>query len=97
MRFHRLFPIEPKEDAVIIIGAGASGICAAVRLKQEGYRNIQIFEKREKAGGTWFVNKYPGCACDVPGFLYQFSFFSAPFRHLRPTTFQISPIKNIGC
>jgi cation diffusion facilitator CzcD-associated flavoprotein CzcO len=25
-------------------------------------------------GGTWYHNRYPGCACDVPSHLYSFSF-----------------------
>ena len=26
------------------------------------------------SGGTWFHNRYPGCAVDLPSFLYSFSF-----------------------
>ena len=25
-------------------------------------------------GGTWYHNRYPGCACDIPSHLYSFSF-----------------------
>lgn len=25
-------------------------------------------------GGTWFENKYPGCACDIPAHVYTYSF-----------------------
>ena len=33
-----------------------------------------ILEKEEQLGGTWYLNTYPGCACDVPSHLYSFSF-----------------------
>ncbi|MDX2238428.1 MAG: NAD(P)/FAD-dependent oxidoreductase [Hyphomonadaceae bacterium] len=60
--------------SVAIIGAGFSGICAAVRLKQAGYERITIYEKAERVGGTWHYNTYPGCACDVRVQLYSLSF-----------------------
>eukprot|EP01006_Ploeotia_vitrea_P053509 TRINITY_DN67796_c3_g1_i3.p1 TRINITY_DN67796_c3_g1~~TRINITY_DN67796_c3_g1_i3.p1 ORF type:complete len:498 (+),score=37.41 TRINITY_DN67796_c3_g1_i3:139-1494(+) len=33
-----------------------------------------ILEKAPEVGGTWWYNKYPGCACDIPSHLYSFSF-----------------------
>ncbi|KAJ5713998.1 uncharacterized protein N7483_011179 [Penicillium malachiteum] len=33
-----------------------------------------IYEKNEQVGGTWWENKYPGCACDVPSHNYTWSF-----------------------
>lgn len=59
---------------VAIIGTGFSGIGMAVRLKQDGVSNFEIFEKAADVGGTWRENTYPGCACDVPSHLYSFSF-----------------------
>lgn len=35
---------------------------------------MQIYEKNEGVGGTWFENTYPGCACDVPAHNYTYSF-----------------------
>lgn len=58
---------------VVIIGAGASGIAAAVKLAEEDIA-FTIFEKNEDVGGTWFENRYPGCAVDTPNHFYQFSF-----------------------
>lgn len=58
----------------IIVGAGISGICAGVRLRQAGY-DVVILEKASSIGGTWRDNVYPGAACDVPSHLYSFSFF----------------------
>lgn len=33
-----------------------------------------ILEKAGGVGGTWYHNRYPGAACDVPSHLYSFSF-----------------------
>jgi cation diffusion facilitator CzcD-associated flavoprotein CzcO len=59
---------------VLIIGAGFSGIGMAIRLRQQGRRDFLICDKASGIGGTWWVNRYPGCACDVPSHLYSFSF-----------------------
>ena len=59
---------------VAIIGAGSSGICAAIQLKKIGLENFIILEKGDDVGGTWFWNRYPGAECDVQSHLYSFSF-----------------------
>ncbi|OQV03451.1 hypothetical protein CLAIMM_08494 [Cladophialophora immunda] len=64
-----------------IIGAGVSGILMAFKL-QEAFGDsieIKIFEKNSDVGGTWWENRYPGCACDVPSHIYQFSFCPNPY------------------
>lgn len=58
---------------VVIIGAGLGGLLAGIKLKEAGY-SFTILEKNHAVGGTWHENKYPGCSCDVPVALYQFSF-----------------------
>ncbi|MFE7418825.1 flavin-containing monooxygenase [Rhodococcus sp. NPDC057529] len=63
---------------ILIVGAGISGIGAAIRLKQSGIDNFAVLEKGDALGGTWRDNTYPGCACDVPSALYSYSF--APNR-----------------
>ena len=63
---------------VLIIGAGFSGMGAAVRLLQSGFDNILIVERDVDVGGTWHANKYPGAACDVESMLYSFSFAQHP-------------------
>lgn len=51
---------------VLVIGGGVSGIGFAVQLiRTYGSRNFQIIEKTTNIGGTWNVNTYPGCGCDV--------------------------------
>ena len=59
---------------VAIIGAGLSGLGAAIELRRAGLRDITIFEKAGEVGGTWRDNTYPGSGCDVPSHLYSFSF-----------------------
>ncbi|KAH6696838.1 hypothetical protein F5X68DRAFT_219307 [Plectosphaerella plurivora] len=39
---------------------------------------IRILEKSPQLGGTWYENRYPGCACDVPSHCYQYSFAPNP-------------------
>jgi cation diffusion facilitator CzcD-associated flavoprotein CzcO len=63
---------------VTIIGSGFSGLCMGIKLKTAGIDNFVILEKSPAFGGTWQVNTYPGCACDVPSHLYSFSFAQNP-------------------
>ncbi|KAF9885314.1 hypothetical protein FE257_013031 [Aspergillus nanangensis] len=64
---------------IICIGAGASGINLAFQVR-EHMRNIDfvIYEKNDDVGGTWYENRYPGCACDIPAHNYQFSWAENP-------------------
>jgi cation diffusion facilitator CzcD-associated flavoprotein CzcO len=50
----------------------------AKRLRDEGYRDFVLLEKSDGVGGTWNLNRYPGCECDVPSALYSFSFEVKP-------------------
>jgi cation diffusion facilitator CzcD-associated flavoprotein CzcO len=59
---------------VAIVGAGFSGICAAIKLREAGIDNLVVLEKAHGVGGTWRENDYPGAACDVMAQLYSFSF-----------------------
>jgi len=63
---------------VLIVGAGFSGICMGIQLLEAGMKNFLIIEKSDDLGGTWYENRYPGCACDVPAHLYSFSFERNP-------------------
>jgi cation diffusion facilitator CzcD-associated flavoprotein CzcO len=45
-----------------------------IRLKQAGFDDFLLLEKAGGVGGTWYHNRYPGCACDIPAHLYSFSF-----------------------
>lgn len=59
---------------VAIIGAGPGGLCMGIRLKQAGIEDFVILERASGVGGTWFHNRYPGCAVDLPSYFYSFSF-----------------------
>lgn len=69
---------------VAIIGAGASGICLAIKIIEAQNLSVLsagveviIYERESDYGGTWNVNNYPGVRCDIPSHVYQFSF--APY------------------
>ncbi|HWD28446.1 MAG TPA: NAD(P)/FAD-dependent oxidoreductase [Rhizomicrobium sp.] len=67
-------PAGKKEDfRVLIVGAGMSGLLAAIRLKQAGVPFF-VVDKNKDVGGTWMVNTYPGCRVDNPNHLYSYSF-----------------------
>ena len=63
---------------VAVIGAGMSGILAAIKLRQAGITDLAIYEKADRLGGTWRDNTYPGLSCDVPSHLYSYSFEPNP-------------------
>ena len=60
---------------VLIVGAGVCAIALAVALGQLGIR-YTIVEKNAELGGTWYVNRYPGCGVDTPNHSYSYSFGS---------------------
>jgi cation diffusion facilitator CzcD-associated flavoprotein CzcO len=63
---------------VVIVGAGFSGIGAAIRLKQAGFHDLVLCERASDVGGVWRDNSYPGAACDVESHLYSYSFAPNP-------------------
>jgi len=69
----------PRNDLrCAIIGAGMSGILAAIELERAGHRDVVVYEKADRLGGTWRENTYPGIACDVPSHFYSYSFAPNP-------------------
>jgi cyclohexanone monooxygenase len=66
-----------------IIGAGAGGIGAAVKLRAAGFDDFVILEQAAGVGGTWWHNRYPGLTCDIKSHLYSFS-FAPKFDWSRP-------------
>ncbi len=76
-------PLRPLRDTridheVLIIGTGFSGMGMAIQLQKAGLDHFVLVEKDGDVGGTWLVNDYPGCACDIPSHMYSFSFEGNP-------------------
>jgi cation diffusion facilitator CzcD-associated flavoprotein CzcO len=67
-----------RSPEVAIVGAGMSGLCMGIMLKQAGIESFRIWEKASAVGGTWRENTYPGLTCDVPSRFYQYSFAPNP-------------------
>jgi cation diffusion facilitator CzcD-associated flavoprotein CzcO len=62
------------DHEVAIVGAGFSGLGAAIKLDQAGFHDFVVLEEGDGVGGAWHWNTYPGIAVDIPSFSYQFSF-----------------------
>ena len=58
------------EVEVLFIGGGFSALLTAARLRERGVQSIRIVERGADVGGTWYWNRYPGAACDVPSYDY---------------------------
>ena len=60
---------------VIIVGAGISGIGAAVHLRRQcPARSVVILEGRTNIGGTWDLFRYPGIRSDSDMYTLGYSF-----------------------
>ncbi len=70
-------PTTPEPGAerlsALVIGAGVSGMNAAIRLRALGVR-VTVLEKNDDVGGTWLENGYPGAGVDTPSHLYSLSY-----------------------
>ncbi|HTR73938.1 MAG TPA: NAD(P)-binding domain-containing protein [Solirubrobacterales bacterium] len=60
--------------SAVIVGAGISGLTAALRLREAGLPYV-VLERNEEVGGVWITNTYPGAGVDTPSYLYSYSFF----------------------
>ncbi len=67
----------PRYEA-LVIGAGFSGIGAAIELERAGIEPFAILEQDEAVGGVWHQNHYPGLAVDIASFTYSFAFEQNP-------------------
>lgn len=48
------------------------------RLLDDGFDDFVILEASDDVGGTWNLNRYPGCECDVQSAMYSFTFEFKP-------------------
>jgi len=78
LRWEREVPAATRQAFhVLVIGAGMSGLLAAIQLEQAGIP-YTVIEKNRGVGGTWFENTYPGCRVDVGNHFYCYSFEPNP-------------------
>ena len=68
----------PTDKKIAIVGAGMSGILAAIKLTEAGCQDVAVYEKADRLGGTWRDNTYPGLSCDVPSHHYTYTFEPNP-------------------
>ena len=67
-------PLEvPAGFTAVIIGAGISGVAAAVKLQELGIPFV-VLERADGTAGVWRENTYPGAGVDTPSHLYSYSF-----------------------
>ncbi|KAJ1329041.1 hydroxyversicolorone monooxygenase [Microdochium nivale] len=75
-------PLETRRPIrVVCIGAGYSGLLMSIIISQRlNHHNVdyQVYEKNGDLGGTWLVNRFPGCKCDSPAHIYSYSFNPNP-------------------
>jgi 4-hydroxyacetophenone monooxygenase len=69
----------PAGFKVVVIGTGVAGIVAAHELEQMGV-DYEVISKYGAAGGTWWMNTYPGAGVDTPSYLYSFNFAKNDWR-----------------
>ncbi|MBV9002932.1 MAG: NAD(P)/FAD-dependent oxidoreductase [Solirubrobacterales bacterium] len=67
-----------RSPRVAVVGAGVSGLCMAVMLREAGIESFTVFEKSDRVAGTWRENTYPGLYCDIASRYYQYSFAPNP-------------------
>ena len=68
-----MFSDEAEYSDVLIVGAGISGIGAAYRIHEKNPGlSYTVLERRERIGGTWDLNRYPGIRSDSDIFTLSF-------------------------
>lgn len=72
------WPAQPSAQAlsnfnVAIIGAGISGIAAAIQLHRLRIPFV-VIERQPGIGGTWQLNRYPDARVDTTSYIYQYTF-----------------------
>ncbi|CAI4215880.1 unnamed protein product [Parascedosporium putredinis] len=74
-------PPPNKPFRIIVMGAGAAGI-DFLHFAPSAFAGLGVeyvcYDKNLDVGGTWYENRYPGCACDVPSVGYTFPWKANP-------------------
>ncbi|KAJ5364820.1 uncharacterized protein N7496_010533 [Penicillium cataractarum] len=81
----------PTYSQIACVGAGLSAVALGATLQRwYSLEDIRFFERHPTSGGTWYINTYPGCGCDVPSALYSLSFAQNPnWTKLMPSNTEI--------
>lgn len=67
----------PRTLNLAIIGAGMTGLDAAVKAADRGFE-FEVFEAESGVGGLWWSQSYPGVAVDTPSMFYSLSWEVTP-------------------
>jgi 4-hydroxyacetophenone monooxygenase len=67
----------PKTLSLAIIGAGMTGLDAAVKAADRGF-DFEVYEMESGIGGLWWSQTYPGVAVDTPSMYYSLSWEVTP-------------------
>ena len=59
-------------ERIIVIGAGAAGLCALGRLMVHGQKDVILLEKGDHFGGVWFETNYPNLTIHSKSYGYKF-------------------------
>lgn len=81
----------PSEQKLVILGAGPTGLAAAYRLQELGYRNFRIYEARDKVGGLASSERSPnGFTYDIGGHVLfsHYKYFDTLFDTLMGDDYQ---------
>lgn len=80
---------------VIVVGAGAAGLAAAIRLQHEGY-NVHLYEKNEQVGGKMYQIKEQGFTFDVgPTIVMMPEIYREVFEQCGKDPDQYIPMKKV--
>ncbi|MBO0693355.1 MAG: NAD(P)/FAD-dependent oxidoreductase [Acidimicrobiaceae bacterium] len=94
-----VWPVPPSPEqrakfSVVVIGAGLTGLNAAVQLRQAGIP-FTVLEKNPGVGGTWYENRYPGARVDTGSRTYT-HIFGADFPYPSPYCPQVENEKYLN-
>jgi cation diffusion facilitator CzcD-associated flavoprotein CzcO len=72
---------ERRKLRIALLGAGISAmnflhfLFEHLKKQAGGMESVEVvvYERNCDVGGVWLTSKYPGCRCDIPSILYQFS------------------------
>lgn len=63
----------PEFVEYLVVGAGVCGLCQLQRLLDLD-ADVLLVDANSGLGGTWYMNRYPGCRFDSESYTYQYSF-----------------------